>query len=116
MKGLGMASQSALLATARQLAGTLGGPPPSQANLRGAVSTTYYSLFHYMAENCANMLVGELGSGQSRSAWYQAYRALEHGLAKQRWERKDFIRRFPSQVQDFAEIPLICRGNGTPPI
>ena len=77
-----MVSQNDLLAAARQLAGTSGGPPPSQASLRRAVSTTYYALFHCMAENCADMLVGGPGSGRSRPAWHQAYRALEHGRAK----------------------------------
>lgn len=98
-----MVSQRDLLETARDLAGASGGPPPSQASLRRAVSTTYYALFHCMAENCADMLVGEAGSGRSQSAWLQAYRALEHGLAKQRCDRKDFIRRFPLQIQGFAE-------------
>ena len=98
-----MVSQRDLLETARDLAGASGGVPPSQASLRRAVSTIYYALFHCMAENCADMLVGEPGSGRSQPAWLQAYRALEHGRAKERCERKDFIRRFPSQIQDFAE-------------
>jgi len=96
-------SQADLLAAARQLGGASGGPQPSQASLRRAVSTTYYALFHCLAENCADMLVGEPGSGRSQPAWLQAYRALEHGRAKQRCERKDFIRRFPPQIQGFAE-------------
>ena len=98
-----MVSQRDLLETARDLAGVPGGLSPSQASLRRAVSTTYYALFHCMAENCADMLVGEPGSVRSQPAWQQAYRALEHGRAKERCERKDFIRRFPSQIQDFAE-------------
>ena len=98
-----MVSQRDLLETARDLAGASGGPPPSQASLRRAVSTTYYALFHCMAENCADMLVGEPGSGRSQPAWLQAYRALEHGRAKERCQRQDFILRFPPQIQDFAE-------------
>ena len=95
-------SQNDLLATARQLAGAPSGTSPSQASLRRAVSTTYYALFHCMAENCADMLVGGPGSGQSRSAWHQAYRALEHGRAKQRADQ-DRLRRFPQEIQDFAK-------------
>ena len=98
-----MVNQRDLLETARDLAGAPGSLSPSQVNLRRAVSTTYYALFHCMAENCADMLVGEASSGRSEPAWLQAYRALEHGLAKQRCERKDFIRRFPPQIQGFAE-------------
>ena len=98
-----MVSQRDLLETARDLAGIPGRPPPSQASLRRAISTAYYALFHCMAENCADMLVGVASSGRSQPAWLQAYRALEHGLAKQRCQRKDSIRRFPLQIQGFAE-------------
>ena len=97
-----MVSQRDLLAAARELAGTPAGPPPSQANLRRAVSTTYYALFHCMAENCADMLVGGPGSGQSRPAWRQVYRALEHGRAKQR-AGQNLIYRFPSEIVAFAK-------------
>ena len=97
-----MVSHNDLLAVARELAGTPGSPPPSQASLRRSVSTTYYALFHCMAENCADMLVGEPGSGQSRPAWHQAYRALEHGRAKQRADQ-ELINRFPMEIQDFAK-------------
>ena len=95
-------SQNDLLAAARQLAGAPSGTSPSQASLRRAVSTTYYALFHCLAENCADMLVGVSGSGQSRPAWHQAYRALEHGRAKQRADQ-DRLRRFPQEIQDFAK-------------
>ena len=44
----------------------------------------------------------ESGSGESRPAWYQAYRALEHGRAKQRADQ-DRLRRFPQEIQDFAK-------------
>ena len=97
-----MVSQGELLTAARELAGASGGTPPSQASLRRAVSTAYYALFHCMAENCANMLVGEPGSGQSRPAWRQAYRALQHGTAKQR-SRQELIKRFPPDIQEFAD-------------
>ena len=42
-------------------------------------------------------------SGASRPAWIQAYRALEHGRAKQRCQREDFIKRFPMEIQGFAD-------------
>lgn len=97
-----MVSQRDLISTARELAGVPGGLPPSQASLRRAVSTAYYALFHCMAENCADMLVGEPGSGRSRPAWRQAYRALQHGTAKRRC-RQDLIKRFPVEIQGFAK-------------
>lgn len=97
-----MVNQIDLLAAARMLAGEPNGPLPSQASLRRAVSTTYYALFHCMAENCADMLVGEPGSGRSRPAWRQAYRALEHGRAKQRADQNR-MHRFPVEIQSFAK-------------
>lgn len=97
-----MVSHSELIATARELTGTPGGVPPSQASLRRAVSTTYYALFHCLAENCADMLAGEPGSGRSEQAWRQAYRALQHGTARQRC-RQNLIARFPVEIQDFAK-------------
>ena len=95
-------SQNDLLAAARQLAGASSDTSPSQASLRRAVSTTYYALFHCMAENCADMLAGWPGSGQSWPAWQQVYRALEHGHAKQRADQ-DQLRAFPQEIQDFAK-------------
>ena len=97
-----MVSHSGLIATARELAGVVDGPPPSQTNLRRSVSTTYYALFHCLAENCAEMLVGEVGSDRSEPAWKQAYRALQHGTAKQRIQQ-NLIVRFPVEIQDFAK-------------
>lgn len=51
---------------------------PRQADLKRAVSTAYYGLYHAIARNAADLLVG---AGADR-AWTQAYRALEHGFAK----------------------------------
>ena len=104
-----MISQNDLLAAARLLAGSPGGPPPTQASLRRAVSTTYYALFHCMAENCADMLVGQPGSGRSDPAWCQAYRALQHGTAKQRC-RQSLTIRFPLQIHNFANQFAILQG------
>ena len=104
-----MISQNDLLAAARLLAGSPGGPPPTQASLRRAVSTTYYALFHCMAENCADMLVGQPGSGRSDPAWCQAYRALQHGTAKQR-SGQGLIYRFPIEIQDFAKQFALMQG------
>ena len=71
---------SDLLAAARTLAKANPGRP-RQAYLRRAVSTAYFALFHALAQDCADQLVGR-GSSRSTTAWVQAYRALEHGFAK----------------------------------
>ena len=98
-----MVSHGGLIATARELAGEVGGPAPSQTNLRRAVSTAYYALFHSLAESSANMLVGEDGSGRSEPAWRQAYRALQHGTARARCNDRGMIQRFPVEIREFSE-------------
>ena len=70
---------------------------PVQAELRRAVSATYYALFHALARCCANMLVGvATPASRSQQAWTQVYRALEHGHAKnQCCKLEDKLSRFP---------------------
>ena len=102
-EGLGVVSHNDLIATARELAGAVGGLPPRQTNLRRAVSTTYYAMFHCLAENCADMLVGEAGSGRSEPAWQQAYRALQHGTIRARCKNEGMIQRFPAGIREFSK-------------
>ena len=49
------------------------------------------------------MLVGGPGAHRSQPAWRQAYRALQHGTARQRCEHQGMIIKFPDEIQDFAE-------------
>ena len=88
--------------TARDLAATRTGRP-RETNLRRAVSTTYYALFHCLAACCADMLVGGAGANRSRPAWRQVYRALQHRQASKRCTKPD-IQRFPDEVQDLANV------------
>ena len=90
------------LETARELA-TSSTRRPRQTNLRRAVSTTYYALFHCLAKCCADMVVGGAGSDRSRPAWRQTYRALEHRTAKTRCKHQN-IRQFPVEIQDLANV------------
>lgn len=55
---------------------------PQQSDLRRAVSTAYYALFHTLAREAANRLVGVETSAPHSPAWTQAYRALDHGTAR----------------------------------
>ena len=92
-----------LIRIARYLASTgtgVGTGRPSQADLRRAVSTTYYALFHALAQCCANTLIGA-ASHQSQQPWRQTYRALEHHHAKNRCKSPE-IDRFPQEIQTFA--------------
>ena len=68
------------LATARRLA-KASPKKPRQADLRRAISTAYYALFHAIARDAADLIVGT-GQSRAEAAWAHTYRALEHGFAK----------------------------------
>lgn len=89
-----------LLKTAKLLVPKSG--KPSQVRLKRAISTVYYAIFHAIAKNAADMLVGTTGAHRSDRAWVQAYRALEHGFAKKQCERQNKIVLFPSEIQKLA--------------
>ena len=79
---------------------------PRQAELRRSISAAYYALFHTLAGNCANLLVGGRSSTQTKQAWRQTYRALDHGQVKRQCtERrpKRVLGKFPQGIQDFAD-------------
>lgn len=88
--------------TARDLTTSSAGRP-RQTNLRRAVSTTYYALFHCLAACCADTIVGGAGADRSEQAWRQAYRALQHGPASKRCGHEN-IHWFPTEIQDFANV------------
>lgn len=94
---------SNFIVTARDLVGAGQRGRPRETNLRRAVSTAYYAMFHCLAACCADMLVGGAGADRSEPAWRQAYRALEHGTVRQRC-RASTIRAFPYGVQKFALV------------
>jgi uncharacterized protein (UPF0332 family) len=77
---------------------------PKQAHLRRAVSTTYYAMFHALARCCADLFIGGTGSGRSKEAWRQVYRALDHGFAKSACTNKATLSQFPKEIQDFANL------------
>ena len=69
------------IATARDLVALNVRGRPRQSDLRRAVSTAYYALFHCLAGCCADLLVGDPGANRSLSAWNQTYRGLQHAFA-----------------------------------
>ncbi|WP_421952381.1 hypothetical protein [Pelagibacterium sp.] len=91
-----------LLHTARDLVSSSNGKP-RQSNLLRATSTAYYALFHALARSCADLLIGGSGAVRSKSAWHQAYRALEHGVCKNACKNGK-IANFPQEIQDFANL------------
>ena len=96
---------SNLIATAFALADTGRPGRPRQTDLRRAVSTAYYALFHCLAASCADLLVGGSGADRSEPAWEQTYRALEHGIARRRCEAAT-IREFPPGIRHLANVFL----------
>ena len=77
---------------------------PRQVELRRAVSTAYYALFHTLAHCCADTLIGATRSeNRSQPAWRQTYRALNHAQARGRCNNTEMMDRFPADIQDFGE-------------
>lgn len=76
-----MALPNDLIATARQLV-QLHEKRPRQADLRRALSTAYYSLFHGLAETAADRMIGTTPQARRSVAWNRVYRALGHNEAK----------------------------------
>lgn len=85
-------------------AGAVGGGRgrPRQAELRRAISAAYYAMFHALANSCANQLAGMVPAGRAPAAWRQAYRALEHGHARNQCANSSGMSQFPAEVQDFG--------------
>ncbi|MDE0026535.1 MAG: hypothetical protein OXP69_19165 [Spirochaetaceae bacterium] len=92
----------AQLDLARDILGLTTGRP-RQIVLKRAISNAYYALFHCLAESNANMLVGGPNSDRSDPAWIQAYRALVHRKAKDKFRKQDPMRRFPKELRQFAD-------------
>ena len=72
-----------LIDTCRKLVPpTAAAPPPSQADMRRAISTAYYALFHTLAASNAELIAGQPQSIISSYAWERVYRRLDHGRAR----------------------------------
>ena len=71
---------------------------PAQSNLRRAVSTAYYAVFHCLARAIADTLMGKRHS----DAWHRAYRSLGRADAKKACQNKQAMKEFPAEIRDFA--------------
>ena len=89
-----------MIVTARKLANA-SPKKPRQADLRRAISTAYYALFHALAKDAADMLVG-VGPNRPDKAWTQAYRSLQHGDAKAACEAVRNLN-FPNTIKSCAD-------------
>ena len=77
-----MIDPNELIATCYKLVPAAADPPPSEADLRRAVSTAYYAVFHTLAASNAELIAGQPQSGVSAYAWERVYRRLDHGRAQ----------------------------------
>ena len=75
---------------------------PRQSDLRRAVSTTYYALFHQICRNNADLLIGGKSANRSDPAWRQAYRSVNHGHTRKACGNRTVMSRFPTEIEDFA--------------
>ena len=93
-----------LIKTARGMA-VLDPQQPTQTDLRRAISTAYYALFHCLALSGADLLIG----AQRDSAWHQVYRALEHGKTVQVCNNHQRMAEFPKSIRKFASAFVILQ-------
>ena len=93
-----------LIRIARQLAtGASAVQPgsPSDDELRRALSTAYYAMFHSLSLSCASTLIGANPTSRQQTLWEQTYRTLDHKRAKERCAG-GMLRIFPQDIQTFA--------------
>jgi len=83
-----VALSSDLITTARQLA-YLHQHRPRQVDLRRSISTSYYALFHGLAELAGCRLVGSTIAAQKSAAWTRVYRNLNHLTVKKACSRPE---------------------------
>lgn len=74
---------------------------PRQADLKRAVSASYYAIFHAICQMNADALIGT-GAVRADKAWAQVYRAIDHGQAKKRCKSAQ-DKNFPVVLKNLAE-------------
>ena len=96
-----------LISLARELAArAVGSGPgdPRQTDLRRAVSSAYYAMFHALCTICADMLAGADQASARPTSWLLAYRALEHGYARNRFRDYSGMTEFPRAIRRFGDL------------
>ena len=61
----------------------------------------YYAMFHALAQNNADRLVGDSQTDRDTDAWHRTYRALEHRTAY-RQLNESRLSNFSDQVKEFG--------------
>ena len=96
-----------LIETARGLATLIPRQPPGQAeaNFRRAVSTAYNAMFHCLAVDAANLIIGKKRSPY----WHRVHRALEHGMVRTAWKNKEAMTEFPPEIYSFVKRIVVLQ-------
>lgn len=81
---------------------------PRQADLRRAVSTTYYAFVHAVCRTVADLFIGATAEARSRPEWIQAYKSVEHGRLRSICSNQELMRRFSLAIREFAELLIIA--------
>jgi hypothetical protein len=82
-----------------------GGTPPTQADLRRALSTAYYAAFHFVIAQCADLLTCDPGGQNLDRAWRQVYRSIKHSDVRNACNAAaGSAEGFPAEVQAFAVL------------
>jgi hypothetical protein len=69
---------------------------------RRAMSACYYAVFHCLARECADRLMGSTKVVRKSEGWRHVYRTLEHGHAKNQCVAA-LKRNFSPAIKEFAE-------------
>lgn len=91
-----------LIGIARRLASDSSGGGPTETELRRAVSSAYYAMFHTLCAACADALAGPDPASRDPESWLLVYRALEHGYARNRFSNDAAMGRFPDAIGSFG--------------
>jgi hypothetical protein len=70
--------------------------------MRRAISSCYYAMFHALARQCADRLVGGVHATDPDGAWRRVYRALDHKSAKTAMRSEEAVKLAPS-IAAFGE-------------
>jgi hypothetical protein len=82
-----------------------GGRPPTQADLRRALSAAYYAAFHFIMAQCADLLTCDPGGQVLGRAWRQVYRSIKHADVRNACNAAaEASYGFPAEIQSFAVL------------
>ena len=100
-----MIDAAAYLVTAKKLLEST----VTEADLRRAISTAYYAVFHHACRHFSEIVL-PAGDASYLSVWSQAYRYLDHGPAKQRCiEVRKHGTTFPPGILAFAAAFIVLQ-------